>query len=79
MKLAIAVLAALFVCATPTLVAAQNSPPTKMEKSQKAKGPSERAGVDCKKAENANNQACMAAAKQHSQTQKTKKNAPKTN
>jgi hypothetical protein len=79
MKTVIAVLAAAFLCATPTLVAAQDTTPKKMEKSQKAKGPSERAAVDCKKAENANNQQCMKAAKEQSQAQKTKKNAPKTN
>jgi hypothetical protein len=79
MKLLIAALAAAFLFTTPTLAVAQNQTPTKTEKSQKAKGANDRAAVDCKKAENANNQACMKAAKEQSQAQKTKKNAPKTN
>ena len=48
-----------------------------MEKQKKGSSP--RAAVDCKKAENANNQACMDAAKKQAAAQKTKKNAPKAN
>lgn len=77
MKPFIAVLAAAFLLASPGIAAAQATPPAKMEKQKK--GPSDRAAVDCKKAENANNQQCMKAAKDQAASQKTKKNAPKTN
>jgi hypothetical protein len=82
MKPLIAALAATFLLASAGTGFAQTTPttpPAKMEKQQK-KGSSSRAAVDCKKAENSNNKACMDAAKgQTAAGQKTKKNAPKTN
>jgi hypothetical protein len=81
MKPIIAALTATFLLASAGAGIAQTTPttpPTKMEKQKK--GSSSRAAVDCKKAENSNNKACMDAAKgQTAAGQKTKKNAPKTN
>lgn len=80
MKPLIAALAATFLLASAGAGIAQTTPttpPAKMEKQKK--GSSARAAVDCKKAENANNKACMDAAKSQAAGQKTKKNAPKVN